>query len=100
MKRSLFLSFALALAASAAVAVSHVDQAGRLVLHATSSACRAIGGWALQLVLAPVALAQPRAGQLPAPPVVQLVAARAYLLRWLRRQVPLVQTRWRMCPSV
>lgn len=63
-------------------------------------ACLAAVGCWLCAVLVPVQLAQPRAGQLPAPPVVQLVAARAYLMRWLRRQVPLVQTRWRMCPSV
>lgn len=77
MKRSLFEVFALAVMACLS----------------------AVGGW-LSAVLVPKHLAHPRAGQLPAPPVVQLVAARAYLLRWLRRQVPLVQTRWRMCPSV
>lgn len=34
-----------------------------------------------------------------APPVVGTVQARAFLARWVRRQVPRVYPQWRMCPS-
>lgn len=52
-------------------------------------------------LLAPILkLAQPKAGTVLHRSTVTLVAAKAYVARWLRRDPPRMEAQWRMCPSV
>lgn len=56
--------------------------------------------WLASLVIAPVAMALPKAGVVVERPRILLIAARAFVARWLmRRERARIETQWRMCPS-
>ena len=54
----------------------------------------AVCGWIERTLPAPV-----RAGTAEHRPAVALVAAKNFVLRFIRRETPRIESRWRMCPS-
>lgn len=88
------LSCALALAASACVAVA--ERAGSVVARLARFVCSLV----LDLAAQPVKLSLPRPGLLDLRTPALLTAARSFAQRLLRRQYAHVDERWRMCPSV
>ncbi len=97
MKKSLFALAALAGLACVAAGAC-VDYVQRAV-DRTRVLAQAVGRIVASFVLdACAAVGRALVHHLPAP-TVALVAARQYLARQVKRQRPLLATRWRMCPS-
>lgn len=99
MFRSRFrLSLGLAVAAAAAAFMSAAQSATGCIA-AVASACIRRGAdlfdWLLMKVVTPLALSEPS----KAPRMVGIVQHRAYQLRQVKREKPVVSSDWRMCPS-
>lgn len=75
-------------AVAAALAVASTFQ------RAYEAVKHAVCGWIEQTLPAPL-----RAGVVAHRPAVALVAAKNFVLRFIRRETPRIESRWRMCPS-
>jgi hypothetical protein len=94
MKRSSYF-LSLALIALSAFAYEVVHDSFSMAVHAWRS-CR---DWVVKFALAPIAMSGGRDGFLARKPAVQLIAARAFFSRCVRRAQPRIESQWRLCAS-
>lgn len=95
MKRSSFL-FSIALIAVSALLASVVYETVEMAVH-TWRSCR---DWVVKHALTPIAMSAGREGFIARKPEVQLIAARQFFARCVRRSQPRVESQWRLCASV
>ncbi|WP_423454279.1 hypothetical protein [Ottowia sp. VDI28] len=93
MRRSLLASIAVAICMASASVVSAVASAGIAIAETVRR------GWgnAIERVPIPSPTAETEPSVLP---VVEMVRARSFHLRQIKRETPCVMPEWRMCPSV
>lgn len=94
MKRSSFF-LSLALIAVSAFVASVAYDTFTMAVH-TWRTCR---DWVVKHTLAPIAMSAGREGFIARKPQVQLIAARAFFARCVRRAQPRVESQWRLCAS-
>ncbi|HEY1129150.1 MAG TPA: hypothetical protein VGF12_07085 [Roseateles sp.] len=90
-------SFAFALLAVAAAAITVVQTVWDRTAEKVASGVQSLKAWAFEGVSL---FAKPAEPDAEAVPMVQRVRQVAYRLRLIKREQPIVTPRWRACPSV
>ena len=98
--RSLTRSMLAGLLAAVAFVVAPMLSAAAEVGSAIFATCRRVRDWAVDIAKHALAMAPAKAEVVNPEPQTRLLAARQFVLRFIKRETPSIESRYRMCPSI